>query len=73
MSIILSIILFFAPFIIHSASVQMVLKESMVTRDSLVRQHTSHPDHTHEVVIMIQQKNLDLVHDLLMDRATPGE
>ncbi len=73
MSLILSFLLFFAPYIVPLSSTLMIRKESMVTRYTLIRQHTSHPEHIHEVVIVIKQKNLDLVHDLLMDRATPGE
>jgi len=72
MSLILSFLLFFAPYIVPVSSMLMIRKETMVTRDTLIRQNISQPEHIHEVVIIIKQKNLDLVHDLLMDRATPG-
>jgi len=46
--------------------------ESMKTRPTLKKLHSSELDVKHELVFAIEQKNLDVVESMLLDRSTPG-
>lgn len=58
-----------------SSNTEYVHMESMMTRDTIQRNiHIKpHPDSMHELTFAIKQNNADKLHDLLMERSTPGQ
>ena len=46
--------------------------EKMIARDSFSQIRRSSPDEQHEVVIAVQQKNLDVLERMVLERSTPG-
>jgi len=57
------------------SEIQYVHMESMMTRDSIQRivDLKPHPETMHELMFAIKQSNADKMHDLLMERSTPGQ
>ncbi len=48
------------------------ITDTMVKRDSFLKMNSSDPHIEHELVIAVKQNKLDILHDTLMERSTPG-
>jgi subtilase family serine protease len=44
----------------------------MIPRETFVKKRSSLPHEVHETTIAVKQKNLELLHEMLMERSTPG-